>query len=140
MVISALENKEEIFIRDFSIKHFHDSKRVEQLKAKAETLLFKYGDYEEKDSVLEELGIVATPTYVMLKGNGETAAKTGLALLIGGGASNLIDRVQRGYVTDYFSIDAGKRFQRLRKIVFNCSDFCVFAGVLLYFFGRSKRR
>lgn len=71
VVISALENKEEIFIRDFSIKHFHDSKRVEQLKAKAETLLFKYGDYEEKDSVLEELGIVATPTYVMLKGNGE---------------------------------------------------------------------
>lgn len=71
VVISALENKEEIFIRDFSIKHFHDSKRVEQLKAKAETLLFKYGDYEEKDSVFEELGIVATPTYVMLKGNGE---------------------------------------------------------------------
>ena len=86
------------------------------------------------------LGIAADEYGHLLKGNGETAAKTGLALLIGGGASNLIDRVQRGYVTDYFSIDAGKRFQRLRKIVFNCSDFCVFAGVLLYFFGRSKRR
>lgn len=71
VVISALENKEEIFIRDFSIKTFHDSKRAEKLKAKAEQLLFKYGDYEEKDSVFEELGIVATPTYVMLKGNGE---------------------------------------------------------------------
>ena len=71
VVISALENREEIFIRDFSIKIFHDSKRAEQLKAKAEMLLFKYGDYEEKDSVFEELGIVATPTYVMLKGNGE---------------------------------------------------------------------
>lgn len=71
VVISALENEEEIFIRDFSIRIFHDSKRVEQLKTKAETLLFKYGDYEEKDSVFEELGIVATPTYVMLKGNGE---------------------------------------------------------------------
>ena len=70
-VIQALENKEEIFIRDFSINIFHDSKRVEQLKSKAEALLFKYGDYEEKETVFEELGIVATPTYVMLKGNGE---------------------------------------------------------------------
>lgn len=75
----------------------------------------------------------------MLKGEGGAVAKTGLALLIGGGASNLIDRLQRGYVTDYFSINAGKRFQRLQRIVFNCSDFCVFAGILCYVLGRSNR-
>ena len=75
----------------------------------------------------------------MQKAEGETAAKTGLALLIGGGVSNLIDRLQRGYVTDYFSINAGERFQKLQKIVFNCSDFCVFAGILLYTFGTKNR-
>lgn len=85
------------------------------------------------------LGTAAGEFIHMMKGEGETAAKTGLALLIGGGASNLIDRLQRGYVTDYFSIDAGERFRRLRKIVFNCSDFCVFAGILFYLFGKSDR-
>lgn len=83
------------------------------------------------------LGIAVGEYGHLLKTGGETAAKTGLALLIGGGASNLIDRVQRGYVTDYFSVNARERFQRLKKIVFNCSDFCVFAGILFYVFGRS---
>ena len=75
------------------------------------------------------LGIAVGEYGHLLKTGGETAAKTGLALLI--------DRMQRGYVTDYFSVNAGERFQRLKKIVFNCSDFCVFAGILLYAFGRS---
>lgn len=75
----------------------------------------------------------------MLKGESEPVAKTGLALLIGGGVSNLIDRLQRGYVTDYFSINAGERFRRLGRIVFNCSDFCVFAGILLYVLGKRNR-
>lgn len=84
------------------------------------------------------LGASAGELIHLLKGDGEIAAKTGLALLIGGGASNLIDRAWRGYVTDYFSIHAGAHFRRLGKIVFNCSDFCVFAGTLLYLFGKSK--
>lgn len=83
------------------------------------------------------LGAISGEFARLLKQDGGTVAKTGLALLIGGGASNLIDRVQRGYVTDYFSIDAGKPFERLKKIVFNCSDFCVFAGILCYVLGRS---
>ncbi len=84
------------------------------------------------------LGIAADEFVHLLKRERETSAKTGLALLIGGGASNLIDRVWRGYVTDYFSIHAGARFRRLGGIVFNISDFCVFAGSLLYVIGRSK--
>ena len=85
------------------------------------------------------LGVASGEFARLLKQEGGTVAKTGLTLLIGGGASNLIDRVQRGYVTDYFSIDAGKHFERLKKIVFNCSDFCVFVGILCYLLGRSGR-
>lgn len=85
------------------------------------------------------LGIAADEFVHSLKKDRETPAKTGLALLIGGGASNLIDRLWRGYVTDYFSIHVGARFRRLGGIVFNISDFCVFAGSLLYVFGRCKR-
>ncbi|MGN0344417.1 MAG: signal peptidase II [Lachnospiraceae bacterium] len=84
------------------------------------------------------LGVTAGEFARLLKGEKETAAKVGLALLLGGGTSNLIDRLKRGYVTDYFSINAGERFRKLRNVVFNCSDFCVFAGVLCYVFGKRK--
>ena len=67
---AVLENQEEIFIRNLSIQLFHDSKRMEQLKNKVEALLYQYGEYQERDCVLEECGIVHTPTYVMMKGNG----------------------------------------------------------------------
>lgn len=66
---AVLMNREEIFIRNFSMQMFHDSKRMEQLASKLAALLFQYGEFEEKSSVLEECGIVHTPTYVMMKGN-----------------------------------------------------------------------
>ena len=69
-VKAVLENQEEIFIRNLSIQLFHDSKRIGQLKHKVEALLYQYGEYQERDCVLEECGIVQTPTYVMMKGNG----------------------------------------------------------------------
>lgn len=63
-------NEEEQFIRDFSVRHFSDSKRVEVLANKAQALMYQYGEYQDRESVLEECGIVKTPTYVCLKGNG----------------------------------------------------------------------
>ena len=42
---------------------------------------------------------------------------------------NLYDRMKRGYVVDYFSI----QFKKLKKIVLNIGDICIFlgAGILL---------
>lgn len=68
LIIGLLENEEEQFIRDFSIRQFGDSKRVEQLASRAAALLYQYGDYQDKDAVLEECGVVKTPTYLCLKG------------------------------------------------------------------------
>lgn len=67
---AVLENQEEIFVRYFSMQLFHDSKRAEQLAPRLEALLYQYGEFQEKGSVLEECGIVHTPTYVMMKGKG----------------------------------------------------------------------
>ncbi|MBE5935498.1 MAG: hypothetical protein E7262_06875 [Lachnospiraceae bacterium] len=61
-------NEEEIYIRDFSMKIFKDSKRVEKLIPRAQNIMYQYGDFQEKDSVLEECGVVKTPTYVCVKG------------------------------------------------------------------------
>lgn len=55
----------------------------------------------------------------------------GLSLVLGGGLSNLFDRLRRGSVTDYI------RFPRLpikkiARLVFNFSDFCIFIGTTIY--------
>lgn len=65
----SYKNEEEIFIRDFSIKIFGDSKRFEELSSKVKSLLFEYGNFPEKEMILEELNIIKTPTYVAMKGN-----------------------------------------------------------------------
>jgi hypothetical protein len=64
----AYENQNEIYIRDFSIRHFKDSKKFESIVEKFKNLVFEFGDYPEKETVLDELNIVKTPTYVSVKG------------------------------------------------------------------------
>ncbi len=69
-VKTVLSNQNEIFIRELSVKLFNNSKRLESIEDTVRTLLFKYGEYDDKETVLEEHNIIKTPTYVMLKGHG----------------------------------------------------------------------
>ncbi|MCD8010319.1 MAG: signal peptidase II [Lachnospiraceae bacterium] len=64
----------------------------------------------------------------LLRKPGRHLTKTGLALIVGGSASNLCDRFRRGYVVDYFSFP----FRRIKHIVFNLGDLFLFAGSLVY--------
>ena len=65
----ALKNlSQEMYYRNFSVKQFGDSKRFEQLQGKTSSLLFKYGEFSEKESVFDELGLVKTPSYIHIKG------------------------------------------------------------------------
>lgn len=57
------------------------------------------------------------------------AGRTGFALLLGGALSNTLDRVTRGYVTDYISFDFGP--EKFREIAFNLGDFAIAAGTVL---------
>jgi signal peptidase II len=60
---------------------------------------------------------------------GRVLEKTGLSFLLGGAMSNTYDRVTKGYVMDYASLDV--KPQKIRNLVFNLSD--VFIGVGLLF-------
>lgn len=66
---AVLRNKNEVYIRDFSIKLFGSSKRIEALESKVRSLLFYFGSFQDKSTVLEECNIIKTPTYIMVKGN-----------------------------------------------------------------------
>lgn len=67
---------------------------------------------------------------------GNAVLKAGLALLLGGAYSNTYDRLTRNYVVDYVSFPV--KNGRIRRIVFNISDFCIIIGAMLMVLGESK--
>lgn len=69
VLIVMLDIEDEIYVRDLSVKLFHDSKKLEKIRSKIESLLYAYGEYPERKYILEEHGIIQTPSYVMVKGN-----------------------------------------------------------------------
>lgn len=70
-VLAEVENvEEEVFIRNFSIRVLGDSKAFKKIKTSVVSILCKYGEYADKDHVLENLNIVNNPGYVYAKGNG----------------------------------------------------------------------
>lgn len=75
------------------------------------------------------LAVVFGYVVLFLRGKGCRMEKTGASLLLAGGACNWFDRFHQGFVTDYFSINC--KNERIRKLVFNLSDFFIFAGTLL---------
>ena len=56
--------------------------------------------------------------------------KAGAAFLLGGAASNLYDRLARGYVVDFIRFP-GCKCKKIRHIIFNIADFFLFIGAAL---------
>lgn len=88
-------------------------------------------------STLGVLGVIIVYYIWLLFQPGQKIKKAGISMLIGGGLCNWFDRVHQGYVTDYISINS--RWQKLRRIVFNISDFFLMIGGIFYLFGSIKR-
>ena len=68
---------------------------------------------------------------------GSRLLKSGLALLLGGAYSNTYDRLTRHYVVDYVSFPV--KNEKLRRIVFNISDFCIMIGALCMVLGSFEK-
>lgn len=60
-------------------------------------------------------------------------AGIGYALLLGGGLSNFIDRMKKGSVTDYIRFPEFP-VKKISNLVFNMSDFAIFAGIFCLLF------
>lgn len=58
----------------------------------------------------------------------------GLSMILGGGASNLFDRITRGYVVDYLGLPG------IKKVVFNLSDLFIFLGSFFILVGSLQRK
>lgn len=66
------QNRTPCYIREFSIKHFRDSKYFEQIENRVARVFRQFGDgYAEMDTaeLLSEYNLYHTPNYVYFKGN-----------------------------------------------------------------------
>ena len=64
--------------------------------------------------------------------------RMGCALLLGGGLSNLWERLRYGSVFDYIAFP--KAPEKLRRYVFNLADFAIFLGAIAIVLGERKSR
>ncbi len=75
--------------------------------------------------------------YLLLRNKRNPGVIFGISLILGGGASNLYDRIAKGHVIDYFSFKTP--WERFNRIVFNISDMFIFLGsILMVIFGSKK--
>ena len=61
---------------------------------------------------------------------GDSAEKAALAMITGGAAGNLFDRIGRGYVVDYLSFPKAQ-IKQIRRFVYNLADLFIFLGAAL---------
>lgn len=83
--------------------------------------------------------ILAGLVFMYMKRNGHKLMLISLALMIGGGIGNLIDRIRLGEVVDYI------KFDPINFPVFNFADISVVVGVILLavyfiFFDKSDKK
>ena len=83
------------------------------------------------------IGLVILAFAKLLGKKGEVVTKLGFTLILGGAFSNLLDRLEHGYVIDYFRFNWGKKF---RKIVFNLADMCIILGSIVVFLASLFRK
>jgi signal peptidase II len=78
--------------------------------------------------VLVPFGLVLLSLWVLRWGSRSAWSLPGLALLVGGGAANWIDRIAHGgQVTDFMSVGLG----RFRTGIFNVADVSVMVGAIV---------
>ena len=93
---------------------------------------FPMGAFRDKKQLVKDLPVMVLCSVAgiflwIYPKKGHLAEKLGTSLILGGGFSNVYDRVRRGYVVDYFSI----QYKKLKKVVFNLGDICIFLGAFI---------
>ena len=134
-----------IFLLDYKIKEHIDSTRLQGSKEEVLGGRLLLRNCHNKDKILGKvkigrencqelaaagMGCVAGEYWHQLLHGGNKLSRVGLAMILGGGMANYTDRRNKGYVTDYVSLNVEN--PKLKKVVFNISDLFIFTGALLW--------
>lgn len=90
---------------------------------------FALGVYRSHPQMVKMVPLMVTSAvagifFWMHTQKGNVLGKLSMAMVLGGAISNLYDRMTRGYVVDYFSI----QWKKLKGVVFNLGDLFIFLG------------
>lgn len=133
-----------LFVLDWNIKNYFEDNykigdRKDILKGKI-TLKKQYNRgfslnfLEHKAQLVKKVSalvfaVLVLVFFLILPQKKKCIQKLGLSICLGGAASNVWDRLKRGYVIDYFSINV----KPLKRIVFNLADLFIIIGSVLIF-------
>ena len=113
-----------IFLLDYKIKEHIDSTRLQGSKEEVLGGRLLLRNCHNKDKILGKvkigrencqelaaagMGCVAGEYWHQLLHGGNKLSRAGLAMILGGGMSNYTDRRNKGYVTDYVSLNVKKK-------------------------------
>lgn len=92
---------------------------------------------EKRPALVKGIGVgvvsLITLTFLLaMTMKGKKALKAALALILGGGLANLLERFMHGYVTDYIQFQIPVPV--IRKFIYNIADLCIFTGTAILFF------
>lgn len=96
---------------------------------------------DKKPKIIKRISQVILACIILAFASALTKKKSflycfGMALLLGGSAGNLYDRMKRGYVVDYFRFNIG--WKKLKQIVFNLADMFIILGAVIVLFEKMK--
>lgn len=133
-----------VFLLDYFLKNYIEKNKIpgEEEKFLGDrvviTRMSNYGaagsrfrEHPRLVCVMQGIAMLAMgAVYIrLLMERGRTGLKLSVGCILGGGASNLYDRICKGAVTDYVRFLVPWR--RIRRLVFNVSDFFIFLGCML---------
>ena len=125
-----------IFLLDYKIKEHIDSTRLQGSKEEVLGGRLLLRNCHNKDKILGKvkigrencqelaaagMGCVAGEYWHQLLHGGNKLSRACLAMILGGGMSNYTDRRNKGYVTDYVSLNVKKK-EILKGILGHCTD------------------
>lgn len=131
-----------VFLLDWNIKnyiekHFKIGESKDILNGKITVKKqynkgFSFNVLKEKTELVKKVtaavfGILAIAFIIILPQKNKTLKKLGMSLCVGGAASNVTDRLKRGYVIDYFILN----IKPLKNIVFNLGDIFILIGCII---------
>jgi len=103
---------------------------------------FTFGLFQQEEGFIKAVAFIGIPTLFMLLLLGvlfrirDPLKGVALALILGGGIGNLLDRFLLGEVRDFIDFHIGQ----WHYPTFNVADICITSGALLLLFGYLRER
>jgi len=142
MLLTTILTLADIGIKSYVESHVKEGEEIDILDKRVKVRKFynkglPFGKLADKEDLVKKLSLFATIFVTLqflftLLRKGHGVKKLGLALLTAGAVGNTFDRLLRGYVVDYLSVNV--KSEKINRITFNLADLLILVGTLKIIF------